>query len=92
MKAKIIVVGVKKEWKGKEIEMKPYHNEGFGVAYITLLFFILILPAIILFTSLGTWDMFWKMHLPDGDCWENSRHEKVCKPTANCKIGRNFCD
>ena len=71
---------------------EPYHNEGFGVAYMLLLFFILILPAIILFTSLGTWDMFWKMHLPDGDCWENSRHEKVCKPTANCKIGRNFCD
>ena len=20
------------------------------------------------------------------------RHEKICKPTANCKIGRNFCD
>ena len=51
---------------------EPYHNEGFGVAYILLLFIILILPAIILFTSLGTWDMFWKMHLPDGDCWENS--------------------
>ena len=71
---------------------EPYNNEGFGVAYLTLLFFVLILPAIILFTSLGTWGMFWKMHLPDGDCWENSRHEKVCKPTANCKIGRNFCD
>ena len=57
-----------------------------------LLFFILIFPAIILFISLGTWDTFVRMHIPDGDCWENAKHERVCKPTANCKIGRNFCD
>ena len=55
--------------------MKPYHNEGFGIAYLWLVI-----------------GVFWKMHLPDGDCWENSRHEKVCKETANCKIGRNFCE
>ena len=77
---------------------QPYHNEGFGIAYITLLFFILIFPAMIIFTSLGTWDMFWKMHLPDGDCWENAKHERVCTvPTegaklANCKFWRNFCE
>ena len=71
---------------------EPYNNEGFGVAYMLLLFFILIFPAIILFISLGTWDTFVRMHIPDGDCWENSKHERVCKPTANCKIGRNFCD
>ena len=71
---------------------KPYNNEGFGVAYMLLLFFILIFPAIILFISLGTWDTFVRMHIPDGDCWENAKHERVCKPTANCKIGRNFCD
>jgi len=74
------------------IEIKPYNNEGFGVAYMLLLFFILIFPAIILFISLGTWDTFVRMHVPDGDCWENAKHERVCKPTANCKIGRNFCD
>ena len=71
---------------------EPYHNKGFGVAYMLLLFLILILPAFILVTSLDTWDMFWKMHLPDGDCWENARHEKVCRETADCKIGRNFCN
>ena len=71
---------------------EPYNNEGFGVAYMLLLFFILIFPAIILFISLGTWDTFVRMHIPDGDCWENAKHERVCKPTANCKIGRNFCD
>ena len=52
---------------------------------------MLVFPAFILFTSLGTWDMFWKMHLPDGDCWENSKHEKVCKDNNTCKFGRNFC-
>ncbi len=71
---------------------QPYHNEGFGIAYITLLFFILIFPAMIIFTSLGTWDMFLKMHLPDGDCWENAKHERVCKGEVICKFGRNFCE
>ena len=52
---------------------------------------MLVFPAFILFTSLGTWDMFWKMHLPSGDCWENSKHEKVCKDNNTCKFGRNFC-
>ena len=53
---------------------------------------MLVFPAMLLFTSMGTWDMFWKMHLPNGDCWENATHDKVCKETANCKIGRNFCE
>lgn len=73
-------------------KVDQYHNKGFGVAFIAIIFGTLILPAIILFITLGTWDIFIKMHLPDGDCWENARHEKVCKQTANCKIGRNFCN
>ena len=60
-------------------KIKPYNNKGFGLAFLTIIFLMLVLPAIILFTSLGTWDMFWKMHLPDGDCWENNKHERVCK-------------
>ena len=71
---------------------EPYDNEGFGSAFITLVFMMLIIPAILLFTSMGTWGMFVQMHLPDGDCWENATHDKVCKETANCKIGRNFCE
>ena len=35
---------------------------------------------------------FAKMRGLNGNCWENSRHEKVCYPTANCKFWRNFCD
>ena len=58
---------------------KPYHNEGFGWAFLSIIFFMLVFPAIILFTSLGTWDMFWKMHLPHGNCWETNKHERVCR-------------
>ena len=72
--------------------MKPYHNKGFGIAYMWILLLVLIFPAILLFVSMDTGDTFIKMHLPDGDCWENARHERVCKETANCKIGRNFCE
>ena len=71
--------------------MEAYHNKGFGAAFLWIIFFMLVFPAFILFTSLGTWDMFWKMHLTDGDCWENSKHEKVCKDNNTCKFGRNFC-
>ena len=53
---------------------------------------MLVFPAMILFVSLGTWDTFVKMHIPDGDCWENAKHERVCKGTVTCKIGRNFCE
>ena len=53
---------------------------------------VLIFPAILLFSSLGTWDLFVQMHLPDGDCWENAKHEKVCKGEVDCKFLRNFCE
>ena len=82
----------KAEQRKNRIKMKPYHNKGFGIAYMWIIISVLIIPMTLIFLSMGTWDMFWKMHLPDGDCWENAKHEKVCKQTANCKIGRNFCD
>jgi len=72
--------------------MESYHNKGFGLAYLLIIAFVLIFPIFLLFTSLGTWSLFWKMHLPSGDCWENAKHEKVCKETANCKFLRNFCE
>ena len=72
--------------------MKPYHNEGFGIAYMWILILVLIFPIFLLFVTLDTWDTFVKMHLPDGDCLENAKHERVCKQTADCIIGRNFCE
>ena len=40
-----------------------------------------------------TWDRFLKKY---GDpikteCWENSKHERVCRDNNTCKFGRNFC-
>ena len=72
--------------------MKPYNNEGFGLSFLAIVFFMLVFPAMILFVSMGTWDTFFIMHIPDGDCWENAKHERVCKQTANCKLWRNFCE
>ena len=68
--------------------MKPYHNEGFGLSFLAIVFFMLVFHAIILFTSMGTWDTFVKMHIPDGECWENAKHERVCKQTV--KYGAIF--
>jgi len=62
---------------------EPYHNKGFGLAFLAIVFFMLVFPAMVLFATMGTWDMFWKMHLPHGDCWENNKHEKVCKDAQN---------
>ena len=25
------------------------------------------------------------------ECWENSKHERVCRGENTCKFGRNFC-
>ena len=65
---------------------EPYNNEGFGWAFLTIVFFMLVFPAMLLFSSLDTWDIFVQMHLPDGDCWENAKHEKVCKGEVDCKF------
>ena len=82
----------KAQQRKDRIKMKPYHNKGFGLSFLAIVFFMLVFPAMILFVSLGTWDTFVKMHIPDGDCWENAKHERVCKGTVTCKIGRNFCE
>ena len=70
---------------------EPYHNKGFASAYIMLVFVVVIFPAILLFTAMGRWGIFVQRHLPDGDCWENAKHEKVCKGEVDCKFLRNFC-
>ena len=70
---------------------QPYHNEGFGVAFSVIIIFTIILPAMLILSMDDGWDIFVQMHLPDGDCWENSKHERVCKDDNQCKFGRNFC-
>ena len=53
----------------------------------------MLLPITAMMTIDDTWDRFlqkygdpWK-----SDCWENSKHERVCKSDNTCKFGRNFC-
>lgn len=73
--------------------MEPYHNKGFGLAFLTIIFVTLILPIAAMMTIDDTWDRLLKKY---GDpwksnCWENSKHERVCKGENTCKFGRNFC-
>ena len=73
--------------------MEPYHNKGFGVAFLWIIIITMILPITAMMTLDDTRDRFlqkygdpWK-----SDCWENSKHERVCKGDNTCLIGRNFC-
>ena len=72
---------------------QPYHNKGFGVAFLWIIIITMLLPIAAMMTIDDTWDRFlqkygdpWK-----SDCWENSKHERVCKADNTCLIGRNFC-
>ena len=73
--------------------MEPYHNKGFGVAFLWIIIITMLLPITAMMTLDDTWDRFlqkygdpWK-----SDCWENSKHEKVCRGDKKCKFGRLFC-
>ena len=73
--------------------MKPYHNKGFGIAFTTIIFVFFILPAAAMMTIDDTWSRFLKKYGESitAECWENSKHEKVCRNDNTCKFGRNFC-
>tara|TARA_R100000664_G_C2741785_1_gene130151 strand:- start:1243 stop:1488 length:246 start_codon:yes stop_codon:yes gene_type:complete len=71
--------------------MKPYHNEGFGWAFLWICIVFLVLPSIIMLSIDNGWEKYVNMRGFGGDCWENSKHEKVCKDNNTCKFGRNFC-
>ena len=77
---------------------EPYHNEGFGIAFFTIVMFGLIFPALMILSIDNGFAKFVELRGVTGDCWENSRHERVCTvPTegaklANCKFWRNFCE
>ena len=73
--------------------MKPYHNKGFGLAFLTIILFTMVLPIAAMMTIDDTWDRLLKKYGDPwkSDCWENSKHERVCKSDNTCKFGRNFC-
>ena len=73
--------------------MKPYHNKGFGTAFTVIVLTFLVLPVAAMMTLDDTWDRFLKKY---GDpikteCWENSKHERVCRDNNTCTFLRNFC-
>jgi len=79
---------------------EPYHNEGFGVAFMWIIGLLIVFPAIMILSIDDGFAKFVQMRGMTGDCWENSRHEVVCynpdpdegQKQANCKFWRNFCD
>ena len=70
---------------------QPYHNEGFGWAFFWIVILFLVFPSFIILSIDNGFAKFAQMRGVTGDCWENSKHEIVCKETANCKFLRNFC-
>lgn len=71
---------------------QPYHNQGFGWAFFWIVTMGLVFPSIIMLSIDDGFGKLIKMRGLSGDCWENAKHERVCKATANCKFMRNFCE
>ena len=70
---------------------EPYHNEGFGWAFLNIVLFGLVFPALIILSIDNGFAKFAQMRGVTGDCWENSKHERVCEDDNTCTFGRNFC-
>ena len=70
---------------------EPYHNKGFGWAIYWIVTLTLVIPSFIMLSIDDGFAKFVQMRGGTGDCWENSKHEKVCNDNNTCKFGRNFC-
>ena len=70
---------------------KAYHNEGFGVAFLTIVVFTIIVPALMILSIDDGFAKFVSMRGFGSECWENSKHERTCRGDNTCKFGRNFC-
>ena len=70
---------------------EPYHNKGFGWAFFWIVTLTLVIPSFIMLSIDAGFAKFVQMRGGTGDCWENSKHEKVCNDNNTCKFGRNFC-
>lgn len=69
------------------------NNEGLGMAFVMIIFIAFILPSIVLLLVGDTWDRFVDKYgsVLTTECWENSKHERVCRSDNKCKFGRLFC-
>ena len=57
------------------------NNKGFGLAFMTIVLVMFVLPSVALLSIGDTWERFIsKYGSPiSTDCWENSKHERVCR-------------
>jgi hypothetical protein len=69
------------------------NNKGLGLAFMTIVLLMFVLPSVALLSMDNTWERFViKYGSPiSTDCWENSKHERVCRDKNNCRFGRLFC-
>ena len=69
------------------------NSEGFGLAFLVIIFVAFVLPSIVLLSVGDTWDRFLEKYgsAVSTECWENSKHEKVCRSDNSCRFGRMFC-
>ena len=53
---------------------QAYHNKGFGVAFLWIIFLTMILPVIGLMTIDDTWDRLVSKYMSawTSECWQNS--------------------
>ena len=72
---------------------QAYHNKGFGVAFTWIIVLTMILPLIGLMFIDDTWDRVVNKYVSawTSECWQNSKHERVCRDDITCKFGRNLC-
>ena len=78
---------------------QPYHNQGFGLAFLWIVLLFVIAPSLMILSIDGGFAKFVEMRGVTSDCWENSKHERVCynpdleegEKLAECKFWRNFC-
>ena len=69
----------------------PYHNKGFGLAFMWIMIMFFLVPALMMLSIDNGFAKFAQMRGVTGECWENSKHERVCKEENTCKFWRNFC-
>jgi len=70
---------------------EPYHNKGFAPAFLWIIFIFFVLPSIAILSIDSGWSKYVAMRGFSSDCWENSKHERVCKKENTCMFLRNFC-
>ena len=76
---------------GTDTMSKPYHNKGFGKAFLIITLAFFVLPVVLMMGIDDTFDRFKVKYFPKAECWETAKHERVCKDDNQCKWFRNFC-